>query len=72
MLGDTSEEKGERSPTLRQSRLVHRESRAHSSRASNENKMSDGGRGRASLRVEGGISREVRNQSGQPFAPSHG
>ena len=38
----------------------------------NENKMSDGGRDRASLRVEGGISSRVRNQSCQPFAPSHG
>jgi hypothetical protein len=44
------------------------------------NKMSDGGRDRASLRVEGGISWKGRNQSWQParsrmlseFAPSIG
>jgi hypothetical protein len=38
----------------------------------NENKMSDGWRDGASQRVEGGISWKVRNQSCQPFAPSHG
>jgi hypothetical protein len=37
---------------------------------SNENKMSDGWRDGASLRVEGGISSEPRNQSCQSFAPS--
>jgi hypothetical protein len=40
--------------------------------ASNENKMSDGWRESAWLRVEGGISWKVRNQSCQPFAPSLG
>ena len=45
--------------------------KAHALR-SNENKMSDGWRESASLRVEGGISWKVRNQSCQPFAPSHG
>jgi hypothetical protein len=39
---------------------------------SNENKMSDGWRDSASLRIEGGISSQVRNESCQPFAPSHG
>jgi hypothetical protein len=38
----------------------------------NENKMSDGWRGGASPRVEGGVSWKVKNQSRQPFAPSHG
>jgi hypothetical protein len=40
--------------------------------ASNENKMSDGWRDGASLRVAGGISWKVWNQSCQSFAPSHG
>ena len=40
--------------------------------APNENKMSDGWRESVSLQVEGGISSKVRNQSCQPFAPSHG
>ena len=40
--------------------------------ASNENKMSDGWRESAWLGVEDGISSKVRNQSCQPFAPSHG
>jgi hypothetical protein len=39
--------------------------------APNENKMSDGWRRSASLRVEGGISWKPRNQSCQTFAPSH-
>src|SRR3954454_501516 len=39
---------------------------------SNENKMSDGWRGSASLRVEKENSWEVWDQSCQPFAPSHG
>jgi hypothetical protein len=39
---------------------------------SNENKMSDGWRESASLRVEGGSSRGLRNHTCQPFAPSHG
>jgi hypothetical protein len=34
--------------------------------------MSDGWRDGASMRVEGGISSGVRNQSCQPFAPSLG
>jgi hypothetical protein len=34
--------------------------------------MSDGWREGAWLRVDGGISSKVRNQSCQPFAPSHG
>ena len=38
----------------------------------NENKMSDGWRESASLRVEGGILSKVRNQSYQTFAPSPG
>ena len=38
----------------------------------NENKMSDGWRERASLRVEGGISWKITNRSCQPFAPSLG
>jgi len=33
--------------------------------------MSDGWRGGALLRVERGISWKARNQSCQPFAPSH-
>ena len=44
-------------------------SNAHSS---NENKMSDGWREGASLRIEGGISWKIKNQSRQAFAPSHG
>jgi hypothetical protein len=39
---------------------------------SNENKISDGWRGGASLRVEGGISWKVMNRAGQPFAASFG
>jgi hypothetical protein len=39
---------------------------------SNENKMSDGWRESAWLRVENGVSRKVRNQGCQPFDPSHG
>ena len=39
---------------------------------SNENKMSDGWRESASLRIEGGILSRTRNQSCQPFAPSSG
>lgn len=38
----------------------------------NENKMSDGWRDGASMRVEGGISWEVKTQGCQTFAPSHG
>jgi hypothetical protein len=38
----------------------------------NENKMSDGWREGASLRVEGGISWNARNQGCQSFALSHG
>jgi hypothetical protein len=38
----------------------------------NENKMSDGWRESASLWVEGDVSCKVRDQSCQPFAPSHG
>ena len=34
----------------------------------NENKISDGWRGGAWLRVEGGISWKVRNRACQPFA----
>jgi hypothetical protein len=39
---------------------------------SNENKMSDGWRDGASVRVEDRISWKVRNQSCQLFAPSPG
>jgi len=39
---------------------------------SNENKISDGWREGASLRVGGGISWKVRNRACQPFAASHG
>src|SRR4051812_25189321 len=42
----------------------------HTRETPNENKRSDGGRARASLRVEGGISLRGRNQSCQSFAPS--
>ncbi len=38
----------------------------------NENKMSDGWRKSVSPRIDGGISSQVRNQSCQSFAPSHG
>ena len=38
----------------------------------NENKMSDGGRGRALLGVAGWKSSEMWTRSGPPFAPSHG
>ena len=38
----------------------------------NENKMSDGGRERASLGVEVWKSSESGAYSGPPFAPSHG
>ena len=38
----------------------------------NENKMSDGRRESAWLRVDGAISWKVTNQSCQPFAPSLG
>ncbi len=41
-------------------------------KAPNENKMSDGGLGRASLEVEVWKSSQMRTQSGPPFAPSHG
>jgi hypothetical protein len=45
----------------------------HAARTSpNENKMSDGWRESAWLRVEGEISSRTTNQSCQPFAPSHG
>jgi len=37
----------------------------------NENKISYGWCGGASLRVEGGISWKVRNRPCQPFAASH-
>src|SRR4051812_16546673 len=39
---------------------------------SNENKMSDGGRERASLGAEVWKSSEMWTHSGPPFAPSHG
>jgi len=39
---------------------------------SNENKMSDGWRDSAPLRIEGGMSWTVRNQSCKPFTPSPG
>jgi hypothetical protein len=39
---------------------------------SNENKMSDGWRESAWLRVEGGVSWKIWSQSCQPFAPPHG
>jgi hypothetical protein len=42
------------------------------SKPPNENKISDGWRGGAWLRVEGGISWKVRNRACQPFAASHG
>jgi hypothetical protein len=38
----------------------------------NENKISDGWRGGARLRVEGGISWKVRNRGCQPFADGMG
>src|SRR6476661_5413804 len=40
--------------------------------APNDNNISDGWRGRAWLRVEGGISWKVRNRACQPFAASLG
>ena len=39
---------------------------------SNENKMSDGGRGRASLGMKVWKSSKKRSDGGPPFAPSHG
>ena len=38
----------------------------------NENKMSDGWREGASLRIEGRISWKIKNQNCQAFAPSFG
>jgi len=41
-------------------------------RRPNDNKISDGWRGGASLRIESGVSQKVRNQASQPFAASPG
>jgi hypothetical protein len=41
-------------------------------KASNENKMSDGGRERVSLGGEAWKSSQMWTHSGPPFAPSHG
>jgi hypothetical protein len=41
-------------------------------KASNENKMSDGWRDGASLRGEGGVSWNEKDQGSLPFAPSFG
>jgi len=49
---------------------VGREWRGH--RKANENKMSDGGRARASLGVGMWKSSEMQTRSGPPFAPSPG
>jgi hypothetical protein len=48
------------------------EDQREASHGPNENKMSDGWRESASLRVEGGISSKVKSRDCQPFAPSHG
>ena len=53
-------------------RLLPSKPEVECAKASNENKISDGWRGGAWLRVEGRISWEVRNRDCQAFAASFG
>jgi hypothetical protein len=59
-------------PCLRDADCILFVFRCHGFFRSNENKMSDGWRESAGLRLEGGISWQVRNRGCQPFAPSPG